>query len=205
MSVQDPKFFLEADLELHQLITAAVHNQIISRFMGSLGRLGLASRMRTVALKSVRERSLKDHQAIVDALFGRDAEAAASIMQKHINNIGRSLNQNVVQESNRPMERGLRCHKLHRGMSFPAHDYFQRILQAVGGQKVMMTRITYKGQVTIPEHQHEAEQIMLIVQGRLWAKVGDEEQEVGPGTLLIVNSNVIHSFRKLSRRRCPLP
>jgi GntR family transcriptional regulator, transcriptional repressor for pyruvate dehydrogenase complex len=100
LSVHDPKLFLEADLELHQLITAAVHNQIIARFMSTLGRLGLASRMRTVALKGVREQSLKDHQAIVDALFRRDAEAAASIMQKHIKNINKSLNENVNNESN---------------------------------------------------------------------------------------------------------
>jgi quercetin dioxygenase-like cupin family protein len=82
---------------------------------------------------------------------------------------------------------------------FPAYEYVPNVFrQAVSGQKVMMTRITYKGQVTIPAHQHEAEQVMLVVQGRLWARVGDEEQEVGPGALLIVNSNVIHAFRKLS-------
>jgi quercetin dioxygenase-like cupin family protein len=82
---------------------------------------------------------------------------------------------------------------------FPAYEYVPNVFrQAVSGQKVMMTRITYKGQVTIPVHQHEAEQVMLMVQGRLWARVGDEEQEVGPGALLIVNSNVLHAFRKLS-------
>ena len=82
---------------------------------------------------------------------------------------------------------------------FPAYPYVPGVLrQAVCGEKVMMTRITYQGDVTIPSHKHEAEQIMLVAQGRLWAKVGDEEQEVGPGALLIVNSNVIHGFRKLS-------
>jgi len=98
LSVHDPKLFLEADLELHQLITAAVHNQIIARFMSTLSRLGIASRMRTVALKGVREQTLQDHQAIVDALLRRDAQAAASIMQKHIYNISKSLNESVLQE-----------------------------------------------------------------------------------------------------------
>jgi quercetin dioxygenase-like cupin family protein len=82
---------------------------------------------------------------------------------------------------------------------FPAYPYLPNVYrQAVSGEKVMMTRITYKNEVTVPEHRHEAEQIMLVVQGRLWAKVGDEEQEIGLGSLLIVNSNVIHAFRKLS-------
>lgn len=82
---------------------------------------------------------------------------------------------------------------------FPAFEYVPNVFrQAVCGEKVMMTRITYRDEVTIPEHKHEAEQVMLVVQGRLWAKVGDEEQEVGPGALLIINSNVIHGFKKLS-------
>ena len=82
---------------------------------------------------------------------------------------------------------------------FPAFEYVPNVLrQAVCGERVMMTKITYKGQVTVPLHKHEAEQVMLMVQGRLWAKVGDEEQEVGPGALLVVNSNIPHAFRKLS-------
>ncbi len=61
----------------------------------------------------------------------------------------------------------------------------------------MLTRIVYRGGVTIPDHTHEAEQIMLVEQGRLWAKVGDEESEVGPGSLLVIPSNWIHAFRQL--------
>jgi quercetin dioxygenase-like cupin family protein len=82
---------------------------------------------------------------------------------------------------------------------FPAYPYFPGVLrQAVCGEKVMMTKITYQGQVTIPLHKHEAEQIMLVIQGRLWATVGSEDREIGPGALLIINSNVPHAFRKLS-------
>ena len=70
--------------------------------------------------------------------------------------------------------------------------------QAVSGEKTMLTRIVYRGGVVVPEHSHEAEQIMLIEQGRLWAKVGDEESEVGPGSLLVIPSNWIHAFRQLT-------
>jgi mannose-6-phosphate isomerase-like protein (cupin superfamily) len=38
---------------------------------------------------------------------------------------------------------------------------------------------------------------MLIEQGRLWAKVGEEESEVGPGSLLIIPSDWVHAFRQL--------
>ena len=69
--------------------------------------------------------------------------------------------------------------------------------QTVSGEKAMMTRIVYRGGVVISEHSHAAEQIMLVERGRLWAKVGDEEAEVGPGSLLVVPSNWIHAFRQL--------
>jgi quercetin dioxygenase-like cupin family protein len=81
---------------------------------------------------------------------------------------------------------------------FPIVEYIPGVYrQTVSGEKSMMTRIVYRGGVVIPEHSHEAEQIMLVEQGRLWAKVGDEEAEVSPGSLLVIPSNWIHSFRQL--------
>ncbi len=86
-AADDPDAFLAADLELHDTITAAAHNRIIARFMASLGRLGMASRGRTVALPGVRARSLQDHRALVDALERRDEAAAARIMREHLEQI----------------------------------------------------------------------------------------------------------------------
>lgn len=81
---------------------------------------------------------------------------------------------------------------------FPTVEYVRGVYrQTVSGEKVMMTRIVYRDGVVIPEHSHEAEQIMLIERGRLWAKVAGEEREVGPGSLLIIPSNWIHAFRQL--------
>jgi GntR family transcriptional regulator, transcriptional repressor for pyruvate dehydrogenase complex len=90
-AVDDPEAFLEADLELHAIITAAAHNQIMARFMASLTRLGMASRGRTVALPGVRAQSLHDHQALVDALLRRDSAAAAAIMRDHLDHIHATL------------------------------------------------------------------------------------------------------------------
>lgn len=81
---------------------------------------------------------------------------------------------------------------------FPTVEYVKGVhRQAVSGEKVMMTRIVYRDGVVIPDHHHEAEQIMLVERGRLWAKVGDEEREVGPGSLLVIPSNWTHGFRQL--------
>jgi GntR family transcriptional repressor for pyruvate dehydrogenase complex len=97
-AVDDVDAFLEADLELHAIITAAAHNQIMARFMASLTRLGMASRSRTVALPGVRARSLHEHQMLVDALLRRDASAASAIMQEHLQHIHATLVESTAHE-----------------------------------------------------------------------------------------------------------
>ena len=82
--VDDPEAFLVADLELHQIISAAARNQITARIMDGLTRLGMASRRRTATLPGVRAQSVQDHRAIVEALVRRDPEAAANIMRQHL-------------------------------------------------------------------------------------------------------------------------
>jgi GntR family transcriptional repressor for pyruvate dehydrogenase complex len=91
--IDDPEVFLTADLELHQIITAAARNTIIARIMESLTGLGMASRRRTVTLPGVRAQSVRDHRAIVDALQRRDAETAADIMRQHLATIESSLHE----------------------------------------------------------------------------------------------------------------
>jgi quercetin dioxygenase-like cupin family protein len=82
---------------------------------------------------------------------------------------------------------------------FPTVEYVKGVFrQTVSGEKVMMTRIVYRDGVVIPHHSHPAEQNMLIESGRLWAKVGDEEREVGPGSLVVIASDQVHAFRQLS-------
>jgi len=98
-SVHDPGFFLAADLELHQRITAAAHNQIIDRFMAALSRLGSASRSRTGELQSVRDQSLQDLQAIVAALIRRDPEAATRAMHNHLINIHKRFHEHTDSEA----------------------------------------------------------------------------------------------------------
>lgn len=90
-NVDDHQAFLEADLKLHEKITEAARNPILSRFMVSLSRLGRASRSRTVESSGVRERSIKDHQAIVAALKQHDPDAARQAMLQHLNHVEQGL------------------------------------------------------------------------------------------------------------------
>lgn len=104
--LDDPEVFLTVDLELHQRIAAAAHNQIIAHIMESLTRLGMASRRRTAALPWVRAKSVQDHQAIVEALMGRDGEAAARIMQRHLEAVQSGLHEAAAQAGDRATTSG---------------------------------------------------------------------------------------------------
>lgn len=82
---------------------------------------------------------------------------------------------------------------------FPAIEYVPGVFrQAFSGEKAMMTRITYKPGVVVPNHNHEAEQLMMVEKGELWAKVDDEEKIIGPGSLLVIRSFATHAFKNLT-------
>jgi quercetin dioxygenase-like cupin family protein len=46
-------------------------------------------------------------------------------------------------------------------------------------------------------HRHPNEQIIYVLSGRVWAKVGDEEAEVGPGGVIHIPPNLVHEIRAL--------
>lgn len=90
-NVEKLEVFLEADLKIHEIITEAARNPLLKRFMVSIRQLGLASRKRTVEIANVRSHTVKDHQAIVDALKSRDPKAAQEAMLHHLNSIEAEL------------------------------------------------------------------------------------------------------------------
>lgn len=85
----------QVDLELHEKITKAARNPILTRFMSSINQLSLASRRRTAGIPGVSTQSAEDHRAIVAALKDRDPEAASQAMLKHLQNIEQILEQIV--------------------------------------------------------------------------------------------------------------
>jgi len=86
-SVDDPVAFLQADLDLHNAITRAARNPILSRVMTSISQLGLASRSRTTAIPGVVHDTVEDHRNIVSALKAHNPEAAQQAMLIHLNNV----------------------------------------------------------------------------------------------------------------------
>jgi GntR family transcriptional repressor for pyruvate dehydrogenase complex len=97
-SVEDHQAFLQADLDLHERITEAARNPVLTRFMTVISQLGIASRKRTVEIPGVPEQVLVDHRAIVTALKARNSDAARQAMLQHLNNVEQQLKKVISHE-----------------------------------------------------------------------------------------------------------
>ncbi len=97
--INDLEAFLLNDRELHEAITHVADNPILTRFMVSLSKLGLASRSRTVRIPGVAEQTIEDHQCIVAALRDRDPEQAKTAMLEHLSNVERRLRKSLEENS----------------------------------------------------------------------------------------------------------
>ncbi len=85
--------YLQADLDLHEIIANAARNPLLQRFMSSLRSLGKASRKRTAILPGVVEQTIQDHQSIIQALREHQPEAAHRAMLVHLEHVEQHLKQ----------------------------------------------------------------------------------------------------------------
>jgi GntR family transcriptional repressor for pyruvate dehydrogenase complex len=96
--VEDPDGFLKADLELHSIIVEASRNPLLIGIMASISSLGPATRQRTAYLEGVRDRVLRSHAEIVDAIGRHDAQASWKAMEDHISHIEEALRRTAGEE-----------------------------------------------------------------------------------------------------------
>ena len=69
-------------------------------------------------------------------------------------------------------------------------------LHAVGGDQVLMCRVTYEPGFGVGLHSHEhTEQVMLILEGDLTMTIAGETKELGPGDVVVVNRGLRHTLR----------
>ena len=85
--IDDPVAFMEADVRFHGLILEAAQNPMFASLMAAVARLGRASREKTVRVRAIREATLGEHRAIVEALKRRDPDMAAAAMVQHMRSV----------------------------------------------------------------------------------------------------------------------
>jgi len=65
------------------------------------------------------------------------------------------------------------------------------------GESIEVGLLTFKGGEGAKPHQHPNEQIVVVLKGRIRVRLGDEEQELGPGSGFRVPPNVLHGTTAL--------
>ena len=74
----------------------------------------------------------------------------------------------------------------------PKHSTAYGALAA--GETIEVGVLTFKGNEGANQHQHPHEQIVVVLKGRIRARLGDEEQELGPGSGFHVPPNLLHGI-----------
>jgi unsaturated pyranuronate lyase len=69
--------------------------------------------------------------------------------------------------------------------------------EAVRARRIQGERITFSivelaPDAIVPGHQHEAEQLGMVIEGTVTFTIGDERRELGPGGTWRIPSNVPH-------------
>jgi quercetin dioxygenase-like cupin family protein len=68
-------------------------------------------------------------------------------------------------------------------------------LHAIGGEQVLLCRVTYEPGKTVKRHAHEhTEQLMAIVEGSVDVTIGDERQTLSAGDVCVMNRGVEHEL-----------
>ncbi|MCP4768746.1 MAG: GntR family transcriptional regulator [Gammaproteobacteria bacterium] len=83
-SPDDPARLAKLNHELHQTIYSAAHNRYLLQTLGQLENALALLRGTTYGVAGRADTAAAEHQAIVEAICGRDAEAAELAARKHI-------------------------------------------------------------------------------------------------------------------------
>jgi quercetin dioxygenase-like cupin family protein len=69
-------------------------------------------------------------------------------------------------------------------------------VHSVGGDQVLLCRVSYEPGATVPRHAHEhTEQVMVIVEGDLTVSVDGTTERLGAGDAVVVNRGLEHELR----------
>lgn len=78
----------------------------------------------------------------------------------------------------------------------PLHEFVDGVrLHAVGGDQVLLCRVTYEPGKKVPLHSHDhTEQVMLILEGSVDMAIEGEWKTLGPGDVVVVNRGLEHEL-----------
>jgi unsaturated pyranuronate lyase len=76
----------------------------------------------------------------------------------------------------------------------PVIDVWGQTVRArrIEGERITLALVELAPSSVVPGHQHEAEQLGMVVRGSLVFTIGDEVRDLGPGGTWRIPSNVYH-------------
>jgi quercetin dioxygenase-like cupin family protein len=77
------------------------------------------------------------------------------------------------------------------------HLFFEGVrLHAIGGEQVLLCRVTYEPGFGVASHSHEhTEQVMVVLEGDMTLTVAGETRTLGRGDVAVINRGVEHELR----------
>jgi quercetin dioxygenase-like cupin family protein len=78
--------------------------------------------------------------------------------------------------------------------SVPVIDVWGDAVRArrIQGDRLTLAVVELAPDAVVPGHQHEAEQLGMVIEGSVLFTIGDERRELGPGGTWLIPSNVPH-------------
>jgi quercetin dioxygenase-like cupin family protein len=76
----------------------------------------------------------------------------------------------------------------------PVIDVWGEAVRArrVEGERITLALVELAPDAVVPGHQHEAEQLGMVIDGSVTFTIGDERRQLGPGGMWRIPSNVPH-------------
>jgi quercetin dioxygenase-like cupin family protein len=76
----------------------------------------------------------------------------------------------------------------------PVIDVWGTDVQArrIQGERITLAVVELAPDAIVPGHQHDAEQLGMVVEGSVFFTIGDERRELGPGGTWRIPSNMPH-------------
>jgi quercetin dioxygenase-like cupin family protein len=77
-----------------------------------------------------------------------------------------------------------------------AHEFVPGVwLNAVGGEQVLLCKVTYEPGKEVPRHSHEqTEQVMYILEGEVTITIEDDTRSLRAGDTVVINRGLEHEL-----------
>jgi DNA-binding GntR family transcriptional regulator len=98
----DPLGYSELNASFHQRIWAIADNQVASSLLSTLKSQSIRFQYRTILQPGRPQRSLHEHERIVEALAAHDPDASEAMMREHLRQVVETLRAAIERQSSRP-------------------------------------------------------------------------------------------------------